>query len=109
MLESYSRNEVRNEQNESDVDLDQESKRLQRNTNPVSENFKSLLNTSSRANREMTIGTTRMINDEITNQVTRRLGKIRYGLISQLLEAINSAITEKVLLAIENTLSRQGR
>ena len=109
MLESYSRNEVRNEQNESDVDLDQESKRLQRNTNPVSESFKSLLNTSSRANSEMTIETTRMINDEITNQVTRRLGKIRYGLISQLLEAINSAITEKVLLAIENTLSRQGR
>ena len=109
MLGSFSRKEVRNEQNKSDVDVDLESSRLQRITVIVSEDFRSPLNTNSKENNEMTIETTRTINDEITNQVTRTREEIRSDLNSQILEAINSAITEKVLPTIQDTLSRQER
>ena len=78
--------------------MDLESNRLHRNTNPVSE---------IPARSEMTNETTIMNNDEKTNQVTRRLDEVRFSLTSQILEAINSAITEKVLpTTIQNTPSK---
>ena len=76
MLASYSRNDDANGQNQSDNNLDSESNRLQQNSSIAGEDFLSLLITNSRENSEMTIETTRMISDEITKQVTKRLHQI---------------------------------
>ena len=95
MLRSNSRNETRNEQGESDVDSEPEFDRLQLNSNVVSEDFRSMHNTNGRGSSEMTIETTRINNDEITNQVTRKLDEIRSGLNSQIREAINSQLLRR--------------
>ena len=50
----------------------------------------------------MTIDTTRMIGDVIANQVTRKLNDSRARLKLQIQEAINTAITERVLPSIEH-------
>ena len=55
----------------------------------------------------MTIETTSKIKDEITNQVTRKLGDIRSDLNSQILQAINTRTAEKVLPTIHYTTSKQ--
>ena len=56
-------------------------------------------------NSEMTIETTRLNSDEISNQMSRRLNEIRSILNSQLQDAITTAITDKVLPSIQNTLN----
>ena len=67
------------------------------------------MKTNSRENSQVTIETTRMINDEISNQMSRRLNEIKTSLNSQIQDATNNAITEKILLSIQNTLEMQGR
>ena len=67
----------------------------------------SLINSSSRENSENTIEIARMINNEITSQVTRKLDEIRDDINKQVLEVINSAITEKVLPSIQNVVGIQ--
>ena len=57
----------------------------------------------------MTIETTGMISEEVSNQVPRKLHEIKSSLNSQIQDAITTAITEKVLPAIQNTLDTQGR
>ena len=64
--------------------------------------MRSLINTISRENSEITIETARMVNNEISTQVTRKLDEVREDLNSQFLEVINSAIAEKVPLSIHN-------
>ena len=56
---------------------------------------------SSRENSEITIETTRMINEEISNQMSRKLDEIKNGLNIQIQNAISSAITEKILSSIQ--------
>ena len=109
MLGSYSRDEDRNNESENEVNLDSESSRHQQNSNLVGEDFRSLLNTNSRENSEITIETTRMISEEILNQMSRKLNEIKTSMNYQIQDAINHAITEKVLPSIQNTLERQGR
>ena len=109
MLGSYSRDEDRNNESENEVNLDSESSRPQQNSNLVGEDFRSLLNTNSRENSELTIETTRMISEEISNQMSRKLNEIKTSMNYQIQNAINHAITEKVLPSIQNTLERQGR
>ena len=106
MLGNYSRNELDSQLGERETELDLESNGPQ-TANPISEDFRSLINTNSRENSEITIETARLINNEITSQVTRKLDEIRSDLNSQILEVINSAITEKVLPSIQNVLGVQ--
>ena len=93
MLGSYSRDDERNDQSENELILDSESNRPQQNSNFTGEDFRSLLNTNSRENSEMTLETTRIIGDEIAKQVTRKLNDIRSSLILQIQEATNTAIS----------------
>ena len=86
------------------MNLDSGSSRPQQNSNVIGEDFRSLLNTNSRENSEITVETTRMISEEIFNQMSRKLNEIRKGLNSQIHEAINSVMTETVLPSIQNTL-----
>ena len=109
MLGSYSRDEKRNDGGENEVNLDSGSSRPQQNSNLVGEDFRSLLNTNSRENSDITFETTRMISEEISNQVSRNLNESKTSMNYQIQDAINNAITEKVLPSIQNTLERQGR
>ena len=109
MLGSYSRDEERNDHSGSELNLDSGSIRPQQSFNLIGENFRSLLNTNSRENSGMTIETTRMISEEISNQMPRKLNEIKSSLNSQIQDAITTAITEKVLPSIQNTLDTQGR
>ena len=107
MLGNYSRNELDSQLGERETELDLEFNGPQ-TANPISEDFRSLINTNSRENSEITIETARLLNSEITSQVTRKLDEIRSDLNSQILEVINSAITEKVLPSIQNILGVQN-
>ena len=77
-------------------------------TNPISEEFRSLINANSREDSVITIGTARLINNQITTQVTRKLDEVREDLNTQILEVINWAIAEKVLPSIQNALGVQN-
>ena len=79
MFGNYSRNDEKNYQSEIELNLDSESSRPQRNSNVTGEDFRSLLK-NSRENSEITIETTRMINEEISNQMSRRLNEIKASL-----------------------------
>ena len=107
MLGSDSRNEEGDVQSENELNLDSESSRPQRNSNTTGEDFRSLL-TNSRENSEITIETTRLINEEISNQMARKLNEIKTGLNSQIQDAITAVITSTVLRSIQNTLNMQG-
>ena len=107
MLGNYSRNELDSQLGEIEIELDLESNDLQA-ANPISEDFRSLLNTNGRENSEITIETARLINNEITCQVTRKLDETGSDLNTQILEVVNSAITEKVLPSIQNVLGVQN-
>ena len=109
MLGSYSRDDEENDISEKAINLDSGSSRPQQSSNVIWEDFRSLLNTNSRENSEITIETTRMINEEISNQMSRKLNEIKSSLNIQIQEAISSAITEKILPSIQNTLEMQDR
>ena len=107
MLGSYSGKIEGNDHSENELNLDLESGRLRRNSNVTGEDFRSLL-TNSRENSEITIETTRLINDEISSQLSRKLNEIKTSLISQIQNAVSAAITNTVLPSIQNTLNMQG-
>ena len=52
----------------------------------------------------MTAGTARMINSELASQTSRKLNEKKLHLKSQILQAIDSAIAEKVLAELQNSL-----
>ena len=57
----------------------------------------------------MTVETTRMISEEISNQMSRKLNEIRSSLNSQLQDAITTAIAERVLPFVQDTLIVHGK
>ena len=79
MLESYSRDDEENNASENEVNLDSGSRRPQQSSIVIGEDFSSLFNTNSRENSEITIEATRMINEEISNQMSRKLNEIKNG------------------------------
>ena len=109
MLGSYSREDEENNISENEDNLDSGSSRPQQSSNVMGEDFRSLLNTNSRENSEITIETSRLISEEISNQMSRKLNEIKTGLNSQIKDAIAAAITSTVLPSIHNTLEMQGR
>ena len=91
------------------MNLDSGSSRPQQSSNVIGEDFRSLLNSNSRENSEIAIETTRLINEEISNQMSIKLNEVKTSLNSQIQEAITAAITSTVLPSIQNTLEVQGR
>ena len=57
----------------------------------------------------MTIETTIMISEEISNQMSSKLNVIKSSLKPLIQDAITTAIAGKVLPSIQNTLDTQGR
>ena len=103
MLGSYPRNELGNDFDRND-EIDLGSDRTRGDLVQNSEDFRSLLNSNSRENSESTIETMRLVNSEIT----KKIDELRRELNSQLVDVINSAITEKVLPDIRNIVSSQN-
>ena len=97
MLGSYSREDEDNNASENEANLDSGSSRPQRSSNVIGEDFRSLLNTNSRENSEITIEINRIISEENSNQMSRKLNDIENNLNFQIQDAISSAITEKLL------------
>ena len=106
MLGNYSRNDLDCQSGEREIEGGLESNGLQ-TANPTSEDFRFLINSNSRENSKITIETARMIHNEITTQVTRKLDDCREDLNALILEVINSAIAEKGLSSIQNELGVQ--
>ena len=109
MLGGYSRCDEENNISENEGNLDSGSSRPQQSSNVIGEDFRSLINTNSRENSEITIETTRLISEEISNQMSRKFNEVKTNLSSQVQEAITAAIANTVLPAIQNTLETQGR
>ena len=63
-LGSYTRDDEENNISENEVNLDSGSSRPHQHSNVIGEDFRSLLNTNSRKNSEITIETTKIINEE---------------------------------------------
>ena len=108
LLGSYSRNVEEDCHIESELYLDSGSSRPQKNSNETGEDFRSLL-TNSREISEIPIETTRMNNEENSNQMSRRVNEIKSSLNFQIQNAISAAITEAVLPSIQNSLDMHGR
>ena len=104
MLGSYSREDDENNVSENEVNLDSGSSRPKQSSNVIGKDFRSLLNTNSRENSEITIEITRLINEEISNKMSRKFNEIKNSLDFQIQNANSSAITEKILPSIQNTL-----
>ena len=109
MLGSYSREDERKDEGENEFNLDSGSTRPQQSSNLVGEDSRSLLNMIIRENSEMTIEITRMISEEISHQMSRKLNEIKSIQISQIQDALTTTLTEKVFPFFQNTLDKQGR
>ena len=105
MLGKYSRNEVDSQLSENNENLDQGYNERQTNTNPSGDDFRTLLNTNSVGNSDMTSETVRMINNEITSQVSSKINEFKMFLKLHIRETIEQAISDQVLPSIRETLS----
>ena len=83
-----------------ELDADLESDGLHREASQAGENFRSLLNTNTSGNSEFTAETSK----PIISELSRQLEEVRMDLNAHVLEAIISAIEEKVLATIQNAL-----
>ena len=72
---SYSIDDDRNEQSERELNLGLGSDRPQQSSNLIGGDFRSILNTNSRENSEMTVETNRIISEQITDQMSRKLNE----------------------------------
>ena len=72
------------------------------------EDFRTLLNSDDRIRSEISVETTRLITDEITQQMSRKLDELKRNLNSEITESINSAIHDTILPSIRNSLSGQN-
>ena len=108
MLGNYSGNIEQNNISDDEMNLVSGSSRPERNSHATGEDFRSLL-TNSRENSEITIETTRLINDEISAQMSRKFNEIKDSMNLQIQDAITTAITSSVLPSIQNMLDTQGR
>ena len=108
MLGNYQEDDQVRGEDIGNTDFDLESRRPQRETNSISGNFRSILNTNVSENSEITVETSRAINSEISSQMSRKLDEMRSDLNSHILNAIDSAIGEKVIPSIRNALESQN-
>ena len=67
-----------------------------------------MLNTNTSENSEITVETSRAINSEFFSQMSRKVEEMKSDLNSHILNAIDSAIEEKVIPSIRNALECQN-
>ena len=107
VLGKYSNSEIRDQETVDHIEIDPESRRRQQDLDRNEGNYRSLLNTNLSENSEITAETSRMINSEISSQMSRKMEEMKSVLNSHIL-IINSAIEEKILPRIEKVISNNG-
>ena len=101
-------------ENQSDVDLNEnvevDSRSNGTRTDMVRncEDFRTLLTSEDRNRCEMTMETNRLISEEISYQMNRKIDELKRNLDTQITESINSAIHDSTLPSIQNSLSGQN-
>ena len=104
MIGTYTRNELDERENNSELEMDLGSGRRRENTNLVGENIRSSLNANMIVNSEITDVSSRAFNSENSPQMSRRFEEIKSNLNSHISEVLNTAIEEKVLPSIRSVV-----
>ena len=99
ILENFPENLIVNEP-ENEQKIDSVSARLHDNTDTIRDDYRSLLNSNNRGNSKVTIES----DEELNSQMSRKLEEIKMGLGSQILAAINTHITEKVIPELQESI-----
>ena len=101
-------------ENQSDVDLNENvevnsgSNRTRTDMVRNCEDFRTLLTSEDRNRRKMTMETNRLISEEISYQMNRKIDELKRNLDTQITESINSAIQDSILPSIQSSLSGQN-
>ena len=101
-------------ENQSDVDLNEnvevDSRSNGTRTDMVRncEDFRTLLASEDRNRCGMTMETNRLISEEISYQMNRKMDELKRNLDTQITESNNSAIHDSILPSIQNSLSGQN-
>ena len=101
-------------ENQSDVDLNEnvevDSRSNGTRTDMVRncEDFRTLLTSEDRNRCEMTMENNRLISEEISYQMNRKIDELKRNLDTQITESINSAIHDSIFPSIQNSLSGQN-
>ena len=109
MLGNYTNSEIRDQDAVDQIEIDPESRRLQRDLDQNEGNYRSHLNTKLSENSEITAETSRMINSEISSQMSRKLEEMKSDLNSHISEVINSAIEVRYCRALKMWLQAIGK
>ena len=72
MLGNYTNSEIRDQEAVDQIEYDPESRRRQQDLEQNEGSYRSLLNTNLSENSEITVETSRMINSEISSQMSRK-------------------------------------
>ena len=101
-------------ENQSDVDLnenvevDSRSKGTRTDMVRNCEDFRTLLISEDRNRCETTMEANRLISEEISYQMNRKMDELKRNLDTQITESINSAIHDSILPSIQYSLSGQN-
>ena len=102
------------QENQSDVDLNEnvemDSRSNGTRTDMVRncEDFRTLLTSEDRNRCEIPTEANRLISEEISHQMNRKIDELKRNLDTQITESINSAIHNSILPSIQNSLSGQN-
>ena len=107
MLGNYQENQSDVDPNEN-VEVDLRSNGTRTDMVRNSEDFRTLLTSEDRNRREMTMETNRLISEEISHQMNRKIDELKRNLDTQITESINSAIHDSILPSIQRSLSGQN-
>ena len=98
-------------ENQSDVDLNENVDVYSRSNGTRTdmvrncEDFRTLLTSEDRNRCETTMETNRLLSEEISCQMIRKMDELKRNLDTQITESINSAIHDSILPSIHNSLS----
>ena len=107
MLGNYQENQSDIDLNEN-VEMDSRSNGTRTDMVRNCEDFRTLLTSEGRNRYEIPTETNRLITEEITNQMNRKIDELKRNLDTQITESINSAIHDSILPSIQNSLSGQN-
>ena len=107
MLGNYQENQSDIDLNEN-VEMDLRSNGTRTDMVRNCEDFRTLLTSEGRNRYEIPTETNRLITEEITSQINRKIDELKRNLDTQITESINSAIHDSILPSIQNSLSGQN-
>ena len=84
-LGNYTTGEIRGQEDVDQIEIDPESSRRQQDLDQNEPNYRSLRNTNLSENSEITVETSRMINSEISSQMSRKIEEMKSDLNSHIL------------------------